>query len=380
MEKQLSENSKLTLFYNNKYKNILLTKLYKLKIKHLPNDYISYKYEDNFIVKDSNYYINKKESSYNLIKNIQYRNIMNTCDIFKYYYNTIKYECFFYNYIIKKYSSTITNKNILLFSETNNINYDNSIFSNYGYYLFKHGYNYNIYEIIDDKNNDKYIKEVINKKNNNTHHLIIHNTDGDIYNKKTINEVINRLRNIKFNIIIFQNDIKKYVKFIDNINIILIDMYIVSRICDPKTIIYYLYYKTLENVNYDYIQPIILFKNLFNKILLLNVINNSVTLTLKLSKIDNKSKMYTELENIVNNIISGKKTIIFDTIKQKFNTIDDFINNINNLILNKQKLILALLKMRNTNYFIYKIIEEQIDNAQNDILHNKKYKKYLLPF
>lgn len=388
----------LNIFYDDVYKKLLFPKIHKLKIKKIPNELITYKYEDNFITKDFNYQSKKNEEKYvplNVIKYYGYKDILMKFEIFNKYYKDINnaklcLSCFSNNYFIKKYTGTSENKNILLIKNYNQtkignnadiINHNNNIFSQEGYYLFKNAKNCNIYEIIDINNNNTYDKEIIEQTKNNRHHLVTHNTDGNIYNKKTMNEVINRLKNIKFDIIIHCIEYRNYMLYVDNINILLINMYITSRLCDIATIVYYAYYKILADTqSYDHIQSIIVFKNLFNSILLFNTIHYGVTLVLKLTKIDKKSKLYKELENIVNNIISGKKTVIFDTKNHKFNAIDDYINNFNKIVLDREKLIVNLLNIRENNYFIYKIIEGQIENAQFDMLHNKKYNKYLQPY
>lgn len=394
----------MNLFYNDIYIKLNKFKSEKLKIKNLSNDNIEYTFEENFI---SHEYMNKIQKTIDTDYNTQDR--LNFILLRKYqrkFYVFTKYKdhkfnnygydclsCSANNYFIKKHGTmTTTNKNILMFNyfklnpynkNYDTIHHDNSIFSNYGFFLFNNAVNCNIYEIIDIENNDVYNEKIINNHNNNTHNFVTYNTDGNVYNKKTMDIVLDRLKNVQFDIIISSHQLVKYGLMYNNINIILMDMYIISRISNINTIVFYLYYQnhdlSLYN-NYNYIQPIIIFKNLFKYILLSNNLFYPFSYTVKLTKIDKKSKIYMDFENIINKILIDKLTITFDSKKTNYKDINMFIQNIDLIKKDKSNNLLKMLLLSEKNHIIYKIIEENIKDMQIKMFRKKKYKKYLLPY
>lgn len=384
----------LNIFYESRYKYIMKTYESKLKTKHIVSNNITYKYVNNNVYVNNNIdNISDNGVVYELLSGnffAKFRTFKNYLHIAK---KTGTYWCISCpasNYNIKKYTNiTTTHKNILLFNyfpdnDTGKFYYtvseNTSIFSNYGYYLYNYAKDCTIYDVLTTDNNGKYNLETTNIITNNTHRVIAYKTDF-FYKKEIINTIIKQLKNIQFDIIMIHNGFFFKKIFFKDIKLYLIYMYIISRSCGPKTIVFVPYRDVAkpDQINTTYIQIIIFLKNLFKKISLFVNIFYYASIHIKLYNIDKNSKIYKDFKKIINNILSDKKTIIFECKNENFDDINNFIKKYDNIVRKKFDIINGIASLRQHHYFIYKIIKSYVENKQNLILYNKKYNKYLDP-
>lgn len=377
------------IFYNNKYLDILKEKNYVFKMDSEKID-IEFKIIDNNDIKHKSEITNKEKylDVLNQIKIVGLANIKKDFWKFKYLEKklcyeqciTCSYRCLSYNYIIKKYiKQKINDSNILVITDIpGNWSYytieeQNMIFEKYAYYLYNNLTNSNIYMILCGKNMKTYKNKIINNKNNNTFHLLTHDTDGNILNKKTFDTVLKNIDDIKYDYV-FINSINKY----DYIKLFMVYLYIILYASKHNTVLLSNFFE-FDNIIFNKIS--LLLNNHFSDIKVvrpkLEVYYTSI-LYIYCSHFRNNVD---KLKILINNILDNKSIdILYSNDNKIIVKLNKFIDDIYDNIYIYNRILLSIIDKKYEKPDLYNIIKHTIKIKQIICAEKKKYKKYLLPY